>query len=223
VAGFRQALYADCIATSTSEKERTLSWISTLDYEGATGKLRTVYDRVRGPNGELDNILKAHSLRPHTLEGHMALYKSVLHHTSNRLPQVLLETLGVYVSLLNGCAYCTEHHFEGLRRLLRDDERASHIRQAFESGALERAFDARQLAILRYAKQLTQAPATLDPQSVQALRQAGLDDGGVLEINQVVSYFAYANRTVLGLGVTTEGEGTLGRSPAGESDNWEHV
>lgn len=34
-----------------------------------------------------------------------------------------------------------------------------------------------------------------------------------LEINQVVAYFAYANRTVLGLGVNTEGE-ILGLSPA---------
>jgi hypothetical protein len=34
----------------------------------------------------------------------------------------------------------------------------------------------------------------------------------ILEVNQVVSYFAYVNRTVLGLGVTTAGD-TLGVSP----------
>ena len=55
------------------------------------------------------------------------------------------------------------------------------------------------------------------------MRTAGLDDGEILEVNQVVSYFAYVNRTVLGLGVTTEGD-TLGLSPIDSEDpaNWQH-
>ncbi len=56
-----------------------------------------------------------------------------------------------------------------------------------------------------------------------ALRQAGLGDGEILEINQVVSYFAYANRTVLGLGVSTRGD-ALGLSPGDSErpDDWRH-
>ena len=53
--------------------------------------------------------------------------------------------------------------------------------------------------------------------------EAGMDDGMISEVNQVVSYFAYANRTVLGLGVSTDG-GVLGLSP-GDNDypgNWSH-
>jgi uncharacterized protein YciW len=37
------------------------------------------------------------------------------------------------------------------------------------------------------------------------MRAAGLTDGEILEVNQVAAYFAYANRTVSGLGVTTHG------------------
>ena len=36
---------------------------------------------------------------------------------------------------------------------------------------------------------------------VARLRKAGWADGQILEINQVAGYFAYANRTVTGLGV----------------------
>ena len=32
------------------------------------------------------------------------------------------------------------------------------------------------------------------------------DNGEILEVNQVAGYFAYANRTVLGLGVTLKDE-----------------
>jgi uncharacterized protein YciW len=58
---------------------------------------------------------------------------------------------------------------------------------------------------------------------VAALREAGLDDGEILEVNQVVSYFAYANRTVLGLGVDTTGD-ALGLSPGNSEspDDWGH-
>jgi uncharacterized protein YciW len=54
------------------------------------------------------------------------------------------------------------------------------------------------------------------------LRSAGFDDGEILEVNQVVSYFAYANRMVLGLGVNTGGD-VLGLSPSsGDSSDWSH-
>jgi uncharacterized peroxidase-related enzyme len=197
-------------------------WIKFVSYLESDGKLRTLYDRIKGPNNNVDNIMMVHSLRPHTLEGHMAMYKNVLHHTSNSLPKWLLELTGVYVSLLNGCGYCVEHHFNGLKRLLRDDARADAMRNALEKNEFAGVFDARENAILRYAEALTKNPASMTESLVQAMREAGLSDGEILEINQVVSYFAYANRTVLGLGVTTEGD-VLGLSPnASNGDDWKH-
>lgn len=198
-------------------------WISAVPYEQATGKLRMLYDRVKGPGNDVDNIMLAHSLRPHTMEGHMALYKNVLHHHSNTLPKWLLEAVGVYVSLLNGCAYCVEHHYAGLTRLLGDETRARSMREALEAGEPERAFEVRELAIMRYAHELTTAPWAMTATSLQAMRTAGMGDGEILEVNQVASYFAYANRTVLGLGVTTRGD-TLGLSPgdSDDPDNWNH-
>ena len=201
-----------------------MSWIEIVRPEQATGRLREIYERVAGPGGKVDNVLQIHGLRPHTLEGHMALYKSVLHHSGNKLPRWLLETIAVYVSLLNGCAYCVAHHSAGLTRLLENEKRSQEIRHALETGDLERAFpETRERAILDYARRLTQSPAEIRETSFQEMRAAGLDDGEILEVNQVVSYFAYVNRTVLGLGVTTEGD-TLGLSPndSSDPDNWQH-
>jgi uncharacterized peroxidase-related enzyme len=203
--------------------DRVTSWIERIPYAEATGRLRELYDRIRDPNGAIDNIMMAHSLRPHTMEGHLALYKSVLHHARNALPRWLLETAGVYVSLLNGCGYCVDHHFAGLRRLLSDDPRTDAIRSALEAGRPQDAFDGRELALLRYAAALTSRPATVDEALLDAMRAEGMSDGEILEANQVVAYFAYANRTVLGLGVTTVGD-TLGLSPSAAEDpnDWTH-
>ncbi|MGI8657349.1 MAG: carboxymuconolactone decarboxylase family protein [Candidatus Limnocylindria bacterium] len=198
-----------------------MSWIERVGYEASTGRLRAIYDRIKGPRGELDNILTVHSLRPHTLEGHMALYKNVLHHTGNTLPIWWLEVIGVYVSMLNRCDYCVEHHFAGLRRLLADDTRAAAIRASLEADEPD-AFDPRQFAMLSYARRLTLEPSEVTSDDLDRLRAAGVDDGEILEVNQVTAYFAYANRTVQGLGVTTDGD-VLGLSPADDdASEWHH-
>ena len=93
-----------------------MAWISIINYDKAEGKLKRLYDKIKGPKNYIDNIMLVHSLRPNTLEGHMALYKNALHHQNNKLPKWLLEALGTYVSLLNKCAYCVNHHFSGMTR-----------------------------------------------------------------------------------------------------------
>ena len=200
-----------------------MTWIKTISYNDADGKLKQLYDRVKGPDNNVDNIMLAHSLRPHSMEGHMALYKYVLHHTRNTLPKIFLETIGVYVSSLNNCLYCVEHHFAGMSRLLADEERAAAIREALEARKPGDAFEGLELAALEYAAKLTTAADTVTENDIEVLRHAGLDDGEILEINQVTSYFCYANRTVLGLGVSTEGD-VIGLSPGDSTDpdNWSH-
>jgi uncharacterized peroxidase-related enzyme len=201
-----------------------MTWIETVSYEDSEDELRKLYDRIKGPDDNVDNIMLAHSLRPHTMQGHMTLYKYVLHHPRNQLSKAYLEAIGVYVSSLNKCNYCVEHHFAGLTRLLGDATRADAIRQALENRRPEDAFKGAELAGIQYAGKLTLAADALTEDDITSLRQAGLNDGQILEINQVAAYFAYANRTVLGLGVGTAGD-TIGLSPgaSADPDNWSHA
>ena len=200
-----------------------MTWIKTIPYSEADQKLQKIYDRVKSPNGQIDNILAAHSMRPHTLIGHMTLYKNVLHNSNNTLPKWYLETIGTLVSLLNKCDYCVQHHFHGLKRLLQDEDLSDKIYGVLQSGHYSNHFDGKYYAGLRYAKELTLMPHAIDEINMTLLRNAGLDDGEILEINQVVAYFNYANRTVLGLGVNIAGE-VLGLSPNDNTNetNWGH-
>lgn len=199
-----------------------MSWIKTIPQGEATGKLKIIYDRLSPSGKRIDNILTAHSLRPHTLEGHMQLYKNVLHHSGNSLPKWFLESVGVYVSLLNNCAYCVDHHFAGLQKLITADA-ATAIRTALEDDSPELYFKESQLYLLQYARKLTSSPGLIVKADIEILHHRGIDDGEILEINQVVAYFCYANRTVLGLGINTEGD-ELGLSPnnSQNADDWGH-
>jgi uncharacterized peroxidase-related enzyme len=200
-----------------------MSWIQTISYKEATGKLKQLYNRVKGPGDKVDNVLKIHSLRPHTLKGHMELYKSVLHHSGNSFAKWYLEALGTYVSKLNSCEYCVAHHAEGLRKNLRDDIRFTEIFLAIEEGVMPEMKFENLNAGMKYAKMLTLDHACITEQTIKDLRSEGLDDGEILEINQVVSYFNYVNRMVVGLGVNTEGD-IIGLSPnrIDDEDNWSH-
>ena len=201
-----------------------MSWIDTIAYEKADAKLKALYDRVKGPNNNVDNIMMMHSLRPHTIEGHMAIYKYVLHHRDNTIDKWFLETLGVWVSTLNKCEYCVEHHFAGLKRLLNDDKKATQIRSAIDTNKIEEApIENCQKTAMEYARKLTHNPGSIREESIEKLRADGYTDGEILEINQVCAYFSYANRTVLGLGCSTKGD-ILGLSPNNNDDpnDWGH-
>jgi uncharacterized peroxidase-related enzyme len=205
-----------------------MSFIEVIEVAAAEGKLADIYKRVQSPDGQVDNVLKVHSLRPHTLQGHMTLYKSVLHHSGNSLPKWFLESIGVLVSKLNGCNYCAQHHAAGMQRLIGEDSALGgaffeNCMNELESTRPGDPFSPTQQAALVYARKLTVNPGGICDKDVEGMRTAGLQDGEILEINQVASYFSYANRTVSGLGVNTENE-VVGLSPGDSDDpnNWGH-
>jgi len=200
-----------------------MAWIKTIGYDMASDKLKQLYNKIKGPDNYIDNIMLVHGLRPNTLEGHMALYKNALHHQNNTLPKWLLEAIGGYVSVLNECSYCIKHHFTGMERHLNDDSVSDKIKEALESDAPEMYFAGKELAIMDYVRKLTLLPGEVKQKDVSLLQITGVPDTEILEINQVVAYFAYANRTVLGLGVDTENE-IIGLSPGNEADemDWHH-
>ena len=200
-----------------------MSWIKTIPFDDAEQKFKQIYNRVAGHNNNIDNVLMIHSLRPHTLVGHMTLYKSVLHNSNNTLEKWYLESLGVYVSFLNNCSYCVDHHLEGLKRLLGNDEKGAKFYTAVQKNETINYFGNKLDHGMEYARMLTQEHHNITKNHIDQLRIAGFEDGEILEINQVSSYFNYVNRMVVGLGVDTKGD-IIGLSPGISSDpkNWEH-
>lgn len=199
-----------------------MSWIKTISYNESVGKLRRIYEKIKGPNDAIDHVMSIHSLRPHTLEGHMGLYKSVLHHTGNKLPKWYLEVLGVIVSKLNNCNYCAEHHSVGVKRNMQDDDKCEAILRSIDNGNTDQAVDKRLAAGITYAKKITNNLSSIVKNDIEILRNVGFSDGEILEINQVVSYFNYVNRMVVGLGVDLE-DSNIGLSPnSSNSNDWFH-
>ena len=58
--------------------------------------------------------------------------------------------------------------------------------------------------MLRFAVKLTATPGAMEEADVEDLRSAGFSDRDILDIVEVVGYYAYANRVADGLGIETE-------------------
>ena len=179
------------------------AWIKMIDETEANADLLDALDMARTPHGTVNNVMRVHSLRPNTMRGHVILYRAALHDDANTLPTWLQETISSYVSILNGCDYSLANHWANASHLIGDQARADKIRLALDAHQPETVFDGRELALMRYAEKLTLRPADMCEQDAEILRAAGLDDGEILEANQIICYFNYVNRSLNGLGVTT--------------------
>jgi len=60
--------------------------------------------------------------------------------------------------------------------------------------------------MLCYAEKLTKKPNSVEKEDIKKLKEMGLSDKDILDLNQVVSYFNYVNRIAEGLGIELEDE-----------------
>jgi len=58
--------------------------------------------------------------------------------------------------------------------------------------------------MLCYAEKLTKKPNSVEKEDIKNLKEMGLSDKDILDLNQVVSYFNYVNRIAEGLGIELE-------------------
>ena len=182
------------------------SWIKIINDTDADEELSSALSQAKTPHGTVDNVLRVHSLRPSTMIGHMTLYKSVLHDNKNTIPKWFQETISSYVSIINKCAYSFENHWKNAVFLINDTSKSDQIKFVLENNKPEDYFKGKELALLIYARKLTLDPAKFNKDDFKKLKQEGLDDGEILEANQIICYFNYVNRSINGLGVTTKGD-----------------
>ena len=182
------------------------AWIKMIADEDADPALLEVLKLARTPHGTIDNVMRVHSLRPNTMRGHVVLYRAALHDEANTLPTWLQETLSSYVSILNNCDYSLANHWANARHLIADDRRADKIEKALNTRHPGQAFQGAELALLKYAEKLTLTPGEMQQADIETLKLAGIDDGQILEANQIICYFNYVNRSLNGLGVSTDND-----------------
>ncbi len=81
-----------------------MAHIRYVQDEAAEGLLAKLYQRYRGEQGVVDNILRVHSLNPRSMQDHVQLYTHLMRGPSP-LTRVQREMLALVVSTENDCFY----------------------------------------------------------------------------------------------------------------------
>ena len=81
-----------------------MAFIPYVSYGDAEGLLARLYAGYRGDSGEVDNILRVHSLNPRSMRDHAQLYEHLMRGESP-LSHVQREMLALVVSVENRCFY----------------------------------------------------------------------------------------------------------------------
>lgn len=87
-----------------------------------------------------------------------------------------------------------------MRRLLKDES----LYEAIEDGWQSAPLSDKRRAMLAYSVKLTHDPGDMVAGDVELLRSEGFSDRDILDIAEVVGYYAYVNRLADGLGVQPE-------------------
>ncbi len=82
-----------------------MSWIDTVAPDDAEAELAELYRQVLDPtSGQLDNIMRIHSLHPRGLAAHQEVYSAVMRPTPS-LRRAEREMIALVVSQINECHY----------------------------------------------------------------------------------------------------------------------
>lgn len=171
-------------------------WIQTIAPEKAEGKLRVVYEEIRGTRGKIANIFLAQGLNAAALKAHLDLYLAIMY-GSSKLNRSQREVIATVVSVRNHCDYCVAHHSEALTRLVKDSAVAESLKQDMNSAKL----DEKNRKMLTFSVKLTERPNDMEEEDLRRLRDAGFSDSEILDTVLVASYFNFVNRIALALGV----------------------
>ncbi len=178
-----------------------MSWIEVVDPKVAEGTLADVYDEVGRRRGEIADIHQVQSLNPGAMKAHLDLYMSLVYRKGG-LSRPQREMIAVAVSHFNRCPYCVVHHAEALAHY----EKSAEVVEGVKTDYREAPLRPEDRAMLDYAAKLTTKPWAMTREDIEALREAGFDDGKILDVNLIASYFNFVNRVVHGLGVELEPE-----------------
>lgn len=147
-----------------------------------------------GEKATVPDILK---MSPHAGKALLEMHEAIM-----RMPSPLTpgqrELIAAYVSGINKCRYC--HGVHAATAKAYDDVPNSAVDKMFDD--LETAgFDEKIKPMLRFARKLTQAPASVTDEDARAVYAAGWDEKALHDAIMVVCCFNFMNRLLEAHGV----------------------
>lgn len=160
-----------------------MSRLAILDRDAAPAAAQPILDAVGKQLGAVPNMFRMIAASPAALQGYTANNAAL----SRALDVKTRERIALAVAEANGCDYCLSAHSylaANLAKLPADE--IALARQG-------RSGDARADAAVRFAVKVVTARGHVTDADVAALREAGYDDGQIVEIVAVAAENVFTN------------------------------
>jgi len=159
-------------------------------------KIQSLFGKAKERLGFIPQVFRVYAHRPERFSAWFAHFSQVMEPTEH-LTAADREMIAVVVSSANRCTYCVVSHGHDLRQALDDVVMADRIMVNWRSAGL----NARDSAICDFAERLACDPATVGPQDLSQLADAGLPDEAIWDVVELVSMYSFTNRMSSALGM----------------------
>lgn len=173
-----------------------MSRLKSIDLNHASGEAKELLEKVQEEFGGTSKLMRGLANSPKTLGSYINFYKAL---TSGVLEKKLHDQIAFVVAEANGCEYCLSAHI-GLAR------KAGLTAQQITGARDLNTGDPRTDAALRFARQIVDSRGRVSDSQLDAVRQAGYNDGEITEIiahvalNILTNYFNNVNQTAVDSG-----------------------
>jgi len=154
-------------------KEFHMSRINIPTVDQSPAQSRPLLDAVKKQLGVVPNLMKLVGNSPAALEGYLSLNAAV---AKGKLNAPMRERIALAVAQYNACDYClSAHTFLGLNVAKLSGDEIAAAREGYSS-------DAQADAALRFARRVAESRGQVSDSDLAALRAAGFDEAGIIEI-----------------------------------------
>ena len=157
--------------------------VQVVNPQTATGEAKSLLDAVQAKLGVTPNFIRVLANSPRALEGFLGLYGAL---GGAKVDQPTRERIALAVAEGNGCQYCVSAHTAiGRGAGLSNEEMALNRRGSSNDG--------KAAATVAFAKALNENLGEITSAEFDAVRNAGLSDGEIVEVISVVALNIFTN------------------------------
>ncbi len=157
--------------------------LQTVEKENAAPQTAEMYDKIKQKMGKVPNTIKAMGNSPAAvgfyLQGKGALAQGTLDAAE-------AEVIALVTAEANGCEYCAAAHTGAARAAGLSADEALAIRQGKPS-------DAKHKVLANFTRRVIDTKGFVEDADVQAVRDAGYDDGAIAEVTAHIAINYYTN------------------------------
>jgi uncharacterized peroxidase-related enzyme len=128
---------------------------------------------------------------------HLAALSHTLMHRECPISAGLRELIAAYTSSLNQCEFCMKAHAAVASQLLANEALVWSVIRDLDASDL----DDKEKKLLRFVRQVTQAPSSITATDTQQLNAAGWDDASIYYAISACALFNFYNRWISATGV----------------------